>query len=711
MHHISVPNGHSFDIQSASQGGGLTGDPPDAAAGARPAGDMPTSAVPATQSSRPAATPAGRTRRVTAATAEADVSGSGILLLQGRVVVRRRVPSAAAAGVDPDPSRPAVVLWDTGAEANFLSRHFIARHQLEDQLQPSAVQVKYGDGTVRKAAGGLDLTLRLLREGAAAYEYSGRFVVADLQPQFDAILGMPFCDLAQPRPDWTGRTISVRPRGPHGQWARCLRATSRPDAADFDCDAPGLVQLTLAAIQRLQASGQAESVGQGRLRLQVRGVERDAAAPGDPDLQRRCAAVLEEYSDVFPEQLPPAAVAGAAPPSGVEHKITLVDGAQPYADRCAACPPQELDELKKQLQEYLDSGRLVPSESPWGTNVIFAKKKDGSLRFCVDYRGLNDLTVRNSYPLPHMDELFDRLQGAQYFSKIDLRTGFYQIPLAEEDRAKTAFRTRYGHFEWTVLPMGLTNAPATFQHLMNHTFREFLDRCVLVFLDDIVVYSQDARRPRAGRPRGAAAPPRRRTVRQGVQVRAVRHEIEFLGHHVGRGGLRVMPDKIKAVQRLAHADQRQRAALVPRPGRLLPPLRGGVQPDRCALTRPHAHEAEGTPAWQWQQHQPQRSTRSRAACNRRRCWRCPTRTSPYVVNTDASDFATGAVLAAGPRAAACSPSPTCRTRCRRRRRATRRTTRRCWPSSTCWASGARTCTADSRSPSASVRTTTRCSTS
>jgi hypothetical protein len=230
---------------------------------------------------------------------------------------------------------------------------------------------------------------------------------------------------------------------------------------------------------------------------------------------------------VFPEKLP-AVTAKSAAPGGVVHKIELKDGAQPYSRPLRRMSTQELDELKKQLQEYLDSGRLRPSESPWGTNVIFAKKKDGSLRFCVDYRSLNDLTKRNSYPLPHTDNLFDRLAGARYFSKIDLRTGFYQILLAEGDREKTAFRTRYGHFEWTVLPTGLTNAPATFQHLMNHTFRDMLDRCVLVFLDDIVVYSRTladherdvravlARLQRAG------------LFAKGSKCELFKHEIEFL---------------------------------------------------------------------------------------------------------------------------------------------------------------------------------------
>lgn len=153
--------------------------------------------------------------------------------------------------------------------------------------------------------------------------------------------------------------------------------------------------------------------------------------------------------------------------------------------------PAELDELKKQLEQLTESGFIRPSKSPFGAPILFVKKKDGSMRMCVDYRALNGITVKNSYPLPRVDELFDRLQGAKVFSKIDLRSGYHQIRIAPEDVPKTAFRTRYGHFEFLVLPFGLTNAPATFMPLMHQIFRPLLDRFVLVFLDDILIYSKN----------------------------------------------------------------------------------------------------------------------------------------------------------------------------------------------------------------------------
>jgi len=152
--------------------------------------------------------------------------------------------------------------------------------------------------------------------------------------------------------------------------------------------------------------------------------------------------------------------------------------------------PSELQELASQLQELSDKGFIRPSSSPWGAPILFVKKKDGSFRMCIDYRELNKLTVKNRYPLPRIDDLFDQLQGATCFSKIDLRSGYHQLRVHEDDIPKTAFRTRYGHFEFTVSPFGLTNAPAVFMDLMNRVCRPYLDRFVIVFIDDILIYSK-----------------------------------------------------------------------------------------------------------------------------------------------------------------------------------------------------------------------------
>ena len=153
--------------------------------------------------------------------------------------------------------------------------------------------------------------------------------------------------------------------------------------------------------------------------------------------------------------------------------------------------PVELKELKFLLSELLEKGFICYSVSPWGVPVLFVKKKDGMLRFCVDYRQLNKMTVKYKYPLPRIDALFDQLKGASVFLKIDLRSRYHQLRIKDEDVHKMMFRTWYGHYEFLVMPFGLTNAPATFMDLMNRDFQPYVDQFVMVFIDDILVYSKD----------------------------------------------------------------------------------------------------------------------------------------------------------------------------------------------------------------------------
>jgi hypothetical protein len=151
----------------------------------------------------------------------------------------------------------------------------------------------------------------------------------------------------------------------------------------------------------------------------------------------------------------------------------------------------DLVELKLQLKEIMDKGYIWPNVSPWGAPVLFVKKKYGTLQLCIDYRELNKVTIKNKYPLPRINDLFDQLGGASIFSKIDLRSGYHKVRIKGEDIHKIAFKTRYGHYEFVVVPFGLTNAPATFMCLMNNVLSKFLDKFVLVFIDDILIYSKN----------------------------------------------------------------------------------------------------------------------------------------------------------------------------------------------------------------------------
>ncbi|GKD26169.1 putative reverse transcriptase domain-containing protein [Tanacetum coccineum] len=174
----------------------------------------------------------------------------------------------------------------------------------------------------------------------------------------------------------------------------------------------------------------------------------------------------------------------------VEFRIDLVPGATPITKSSYRLAPSEMQELSGQLQELQDNGFIRPSHSSWGAPVLFVNKKDGSFCMCIDYRELNKITIKNCYPLPRIDDLFDQLQGACYFSKIDLWSGYHQLRVHRYDIPKTAFRTRYEHFKFTVMPFGLTNAPAVFMGLMNRVCKPYLDKFVIVFIDDILIYSK-----------------------------------------------------------------------------------------------------------------------------------------------------------------------------------------------------------------------------
>ncbi|KAH0773630.1 hypothetical protein KY290_010767 [Solanum tuberosum] len=195
--------------------------------------------------------------------------------------------------------------------------------------------------------------------------------------------------------------------------------------------------------------------------------------------------VVNEFSKVFPDDLP-----DIPPEWEIDFGIDLLPDTQPISIPPYRMALAELKELKEQLKDLLDKGFIQPSISPWGAPVLFVRKNDGSLSMCIDYRQLNKVTIKNKYPLPRIDNLFDQLQGASYFSKIDLRSGYHQLRVRGVDIPKTAFRTRYGLYEFLVMSFGLTNVLEVFMDLMNRVFRHYLDMFVIVFIDDILIYSR-----------------------------------------------------------------------------------------------------------------------------------------------------------------------------------------------------------------------------
>ena len=260
------------------------------------------------------------------------------------------------------------------------------------------------------------------------------------------------------------------------------------------------------------------------------------------EMQSAKVPVVNKFFDVFPEDLP-----GLPPDREIEFEIELAPGTEPISIVLYRMAPAELKELKVQMEELLSKGFVKTSTSPWGAPVLFVKKKDGSLRLCIDYRQLNQVTIRNQYLFPRIDDLFDHLQGAKVFSKIDLRSGYHQLKVRREDVPKTAFKTRYGHYEFLVMPFGLTNAPAAFMDLMNRVFGPYLDKFVIVFIDDILVYSS-SKEEHAEHLRIILQTLREHQLyAKFIKCQFWLDRVAFLGHVVSAEGISVDPQKIEAI--------------------------------------------------------------------------------------------------------------------------------------------------------------------
>ncbi|GBG61686.1 hypothetical protein CBR_g23202 [Chara braunii] len=262
------------------------------------------------------------------------------------------------------------------------------------------------------------------------------------------------------------------------------------------------------------------------------------------DLEPAVRDLIREYHDVFPSSF---SYAGIPPMRDVEHSIQLVPDYRVHHQAPYRLSIPEATELKRQLEELLRLGFIKPSNSPWCAPVLFARKADGTLRLCIDYLSLNCYTVKNSYPMPRSDELFGRLAGNRFFTKIDLRSGYHQIRVAAADQPKTAFRSGFGHYEFTVMPFGLTNAPATFHRAMNDIFRDILEQYVLVYLDDILVYSRTLE-DHLRHLRDVLDLLRRHGFYAKLsKCRFAQHKVDFLGHYVSDQGLHMDDAKITAI--------------------------------------------------------------------------------------------------------------------------------------------------------------------
>ena len=404
----------------------------------------------------------------------------------------------------------ACVLVDSGATRSFISERLLTKLRLEPQRLKEEMMIEIANQEV--------IPVNQVCP-SCTIEIQGRLFEADLIPfrlgEFDVILGMDWLARYEAQINCKTKRVSLKANDNK-------RITLRGQKQNRKL-------LTMAQVTRM--------LRQGCQAYLAHVVDTEKPTPKLEEIP-----VVNEFVDVFPEELP-----GLPPDREVEFTIELAPGTAPVSKAPYRMAPVEMKELAIQLQDLLDKGVIRPSVSPWGAPVLFVKKKDGTMRLCIDYRELNKLTIKNKYPLPRIDDLFDQLKGASCFSKIDLRSGYHQLKIREEDVPKTAFRTRYGHYEFLVMPFGLTNAPAAFMDLMNRVFKKYLDKCVIVFIDDILIYSKTPDEHAEHLRLALEILRKERLYAKFTKCEFWLDKVQFLGHIVSSEGISVDPAKVEAV--------------------------------------------------------------------------------------------------------------------------------------------------------------------
>ncbi|GJZ89136.1 putative reverse transcriptase domain-containing protein [Tanacetum coccineum] len=414
----------------------------------------------------------------------------------------------------------ASILFDTGADRSFISSAFSSLINIAPTSLENCYDVELADGKLV----GIDTIIR----GCTLNFLNHPFNI-DLMPvelgSFDVIIGMDWLRRCHVAIVCDEKLVQV----PYGNenLTFCGNESSKGRESR-------LTVISCSKAQEYMAKGCQVFLAQ------ISAKKEEDKSEGK---QIKDVPIVQNFPNVFAEDLPGLPLA-----QPVEFQIDLIPGAAPVARASYRLAPAEMKELSEQLQELSDKGFIRPSSSHWGAPVLFFKKKDGSFRMYIDYRELNKLTVKNRYPLPRIDDLFDQLQGSSIYSKINLRSGYHQLRVREQDIPKTAFRTRYGHYEFLVIPFGLTNALAVFMDLMNRVCKPYLDKFVIVFIDDILIYSKNKKEHEEHLKAILELLKKEQLYAKFSKCEFWIPKVQFLRHVIDSRGIHVDPAKIESIK-------------------------------------------------------------------------------------------------------------------------------------------------------------------
>ena len=370
--------------------------------------------------------------------------------------------------------------------------------------------------------------------------------------------------------------------------------------------------------------------------LSVKEREEEILERMQPEFRGKLREIVDEYRDVFPEKLPK----GRPPKREIEHSIEIDPEAQPPNRAPYRLGPADQDELEAQIRDLVAQGFIRPSSSPYGAPVLFVPKKDGRWRMCIDYHALNKQTVKDRFPLPRIDSLMERLGQARVFSKLDLASGYHQIAVKEEHIQKTAFRTQQGHWEFIVMPFGLCNAPASFQRLMNKVFTGTIGDFVLVYLDDILVFSRTIEEHWEHLRQALQRLRKAKLYGRLHKCEFLKDKVDYLGFEVSSQGVHASPDKVRAVVEWPRPkdvhDVRSFLGLASYYRKF---IRGFSE-----IARPLTDLTRAAKAFDWKEPQQSAFIRLKMALATAPILLLPDFELPFVITTDASEAAVGAIL-------------------------------------------------------------------